>query len=288
MALVRGPVSFVIVALFVLLFPRGSRAELILDLEVRGAYDSNVVGILSDSQPGPLTTLQTSTLAAAGVGMGPGGPSYIGSSGISQDDFSVTLYGAVGAFTDVSSAVALFAKASAERTSYSTYDEFDSTIAAVTAGMNAGLSRSVTLSLSCAGKIKTYEDPARDSTAVLGAGALKYRPGDSLWMKAGYEYEYNGADTPSFTYTGNTGLFWLGIALGRTAELQFGYEYLVREFDDPVVTEITAHTFSGGIVKKLGKHWYLDAFVDRQLSDSNVPDTATSNTAVSVGIRFSL
>jgi hypothetical protein len=283
-----GRAWFLAIVFFGFLYPPAARAELILDLEVRAAYDSNVVGILSDSQPGPLMMPQTGMVSAAGFGMGPGSPSYIGSSQISQDDFSVILYGAVGAFTEISSDLSLFIKASGERTSYSTYDEFDSTIGAVTAGMNSGLSRSVTLYLSCAGKIKTYEDPARDSNAVLGAVSIKYRPGDAIWVRTGYEYEDNDADTPSFTYTGNTGLFWLGFALGRTAELQFGYEYLVREFDDPVVTDITAHTFSGGIVKKLGTHWYLDAFVDRQLSDSNVPDTATSNTTVSVGVRFSL
>lgn len=289
MALFRGPVSFLLVTLVVFLFPRGSRAELILELEVRGFYNSNVVGVLSDSQPGPLTAPQTAMAAAAGFGGGGGGgPAYIGSSTLSQDDFSVALYGAVGAFTDVSSTLALFVKASGERTSYSTYEEFDSTIGAVTAGLHAGLSRSFTLSLFGAGKIKTYGDPARDSTAVVGAVSIKHRPVDAIWMRAGYEYEDNDADTASFTYTGNAGLFWLGVALGRTAELQFGYEYLVREFDDPAVTEITAHTFSGGIVKRLGIHWYLDAFVDRQLSDANVPDTEASSTTISVGIRYSL
>jgi predicted porin len=102
-----------------------------------------------------------------------------------------------------------------------------------------------------------------------------------------YDYEMNNADSPFFTYKGNSMSIWAGFLVMPQTTFLLGYNYLARDYDQPSGFKVTSNTVSAGLEHKLAHTWFFEAQYDHQMSDSNVPGTYTTDNIFSVGIRYS-
>ncbi len=264
------------------------RAGMYYDVEIKGAYEDNVVGLLSDKRTGAMggSGMTAAGGPVMGAGMMPGGP---GSSGQSNSDTSATLSAGLGGSTELTSDTSLFLGGSALHTSYSSFTQFNTTTGGLSAGVIQGLGDIVIARLALNYELRRYGDSERDSAAYGASVLFKEKFTPSFWLKESYGYEKNKADTALFTYTGNAAGIRAGILplpLPQTTIL-LGYNYLVRDYDEPAGFTVTAHTISLGVEQALAKQWFLDAQYDRQASDSNLPGTNTTDNMVSVGLRYS-
>ncbi len=288
----RSPKKFAIILFVVILnvlFTPAVHAEIYYNAAIKGVYEDNVVGLLSDKRGGyagmPGAT-GGSMMGVAGV-MGPMGPSYTGSSSTSNSDTSVVLFADLGASRMIAEATSLFLTGSAERTSYSSFTEFNSTIGGLSAGLNKGFGEMVTARVAVNGLLKRFGDSQRDSTAYGASLTLKEKLSALFWLKEGYVYEKDHADSALFSYSGNAVSIWAGYVVLPKTTVLLGYSYLARSYDEPSDFKVTANTVSVGLEHNFLEKWFVDAQYGHQASDSNVPGTNTTDNIVSLGLRYS-
>lgn len=282
------PVLFCLSLLFAFCARPVAAAETFLNAEVRLTFEDNVVGLLSDkhgSKNISSSSGNAKTLPAAGMGGGQG--KYVGAGSQSPGDMSVTLSADVGKFADLGRDSAVFAKGFAEHTSYDQYTEFDSTIAGAAAGMNHFFSNTLSGRLSLFGKLKRFEDGARNSIAYGGNASLKQKLRPQLWLRESLEYEINNADSSDFSYTGVTIGVGAGYALSKKTLVTGGMSYLVQQYDDIASSELTTTTLSLGLDRIWTKTWSLWAGLDVQTSEAD-GSPATTNNIVSFGLRYGI
>ncbi len=281
-----------IVLLLYLTVAPAARAGIFYDLSVKGTYEDNVVGLLSDKRGGTAAMPSTGP-GMMGAIMGPGGMGGMGGSvpqdtGVqSKSDFSMNYFADIGASTDVAAGTYLFLIGSLQHTSYNTFSDFDNTIGGLTGGVDKDLGSVVTVRVGLNGSVKKYRDSTRDSTSYGPVVTFKEQFTPAFWLKESYYYEKNNADSPFFSYTGNQAGVWGGWLVLPKTTLLLGYTYLVRDYDQPSGFQVTSHTVSGGIEHELVKRWFIDAQYDHQMSDSNVPGTSSTDNIVSLGVRYS-
>jgi len=282
----------VILLLYIIIIP-AAQAEIFYDVAIKGTYEDNVVGLLSDKRGGTAAVPATTGPGMMGAVMVPGGPGGMGGNtpqdtGVqSKSDFSMNLFADIGGSTEIVSGTFAFLIGSAQHTFYNSFTEFDSTIGGLSAGVDKKLGDIVTARLAINGSIKRYRDSVRDSSAFGPAVTFKERFTPSVWLKESYYYEKNNADSALFTYKGNSVGIWAGYLVLPKTTLLLGYNYLVRDYDEPSDFQVTAHTVSAGVEQELAKRWFVAAQYDHQRSDSNVPGTNTTDNIASLGLRYS-
>lgn len=265
-----------------------AEADIYYNIAIKGVHEDNVVGLLSDKRGGyaamPGTTGGTMMSGVMGPGMG---PVYTGSSSASNSDSSIGFFADLGVSKTIAQDTSLFLTGSAEHTSYSNFTQFNSTIGGFSTGLTKGFGDMVTAKIAINGLIKRFRDSQRDATAYGVSLAAKEKLSSSLWLKEGYVYEKDDADSPFFTYNGNSLNVWAGYLILPKTTVLLGYNYLVRDYDEPSGFQVTAQTVSVGLEYELLKKWFIDAQYDHQASDSNVPDTNTTDNIFSLGLRYS-
>lgn len=295
----RRAVNAAITGCFILfLYPiiaQAAQPEIFYDASIKGTYEDNVVGLLSDKRGGaagmPAAT-GPGTGMMAGI-MGPMGPGSIGGStpqdtGVqSKGDFSINLFADLGVSTEVASGTSAFLMGSAQHTSYSDFTDFDSTIGGLSAGVNEKLGDIVSAKVALSASLKRYKDSERNSSAYGPAVSLKEQFLPSFWLKESYYYEKNDADSALFSYKGNSVGIWSGYLVLPKTTLLLGYDYLVRDYDLPSGFKVTANTISLGLEHELAKNWFFDAQYAHQGSDSNVAGTSSTDNIFSVGLGYS-
>ena len=263
-----------------------ARAELFYDVRIKTIYEDNVIGLLTDKRGGGKTDSGVPGPVMTGaVGMGNNSPRNTGSQ--PRGDFSVNLFADLGDSKDVSRDTSLFLAGSAEHTSYTTFTEFDSTIGGIGAGVSAKLSGRVSARFALSGKIKQFEDSQRDSTSYGGSFGLKEQISPKFSLKETYEYEKNNADSPQFSYVGNSIGIWAGFLAAPRTRISLGYNFLQRDYDEPSGFSAKAHTISAALEYELAKRWYFDAGLDLVTNHANEPSTTAEDNILSVGIRYS-
>lgn len=266
---------------------------LILDAELRGVYEDNVVGILSDQQQasmagtGPPAASSTANAAKQGPG-GPGNSSpYLGSSSQTYGDYSMVIAADVGLTAPVTSDTALFLIGSLENASYSRYSDFNSTIAGVNAGFAMSLGPVFLVKSLAFARIKEFGDPERDSSSYGGILELKQRLSPRLSIREAYEFEKNNADTAYFSYTGHAGRAGLGYTLAESWMLNLGYTYLIREYKEPSGFAVTSHLMSADVRKSFFRNWRVTVGYARELSSENLNSTRAVNNIYSTSLLYS-
>ena len=288
----NAAITACIVLFLYLIIAPAARAGIFYDVAIRGTYEDNVVGLLSDKRGG------TAGIPATGPGMmgavmAPGGMGGMGGSipqdtGVqSKSDFSINYFADIGGSTDIASGTYLFLIGSAQHTSYNSFNEFDNTIGGLTAGIDKDLGDIVTVRLAVNGSIKRYRDSQRDGDSFGPIVTFKEQFTRSFWLKESYYYEKNNADSAFFTYTGNFIGIWGGYLVLPKTTLLLGYNYLVRDYAEPAGFQVTSKTISAGVGHEFAKRWFIDAQYDHQMSDSNVPGTSSNDNIFSLGVRFS-
>ncbi len=278
-----------IVLFIYFIFAPASRAGVLYDAEAKLLYEDNVVGLLSDKRGGAagMTGAMGAGMIGAMTMTGGPGQKYTGSSSQSSGDASLDIFADLGISTDVASDTSLFLLGSVEHTSYSRFTEFDSTIGNVSAGVIKSLGDIFLARVAANGRIKGYNNSARNSSAYGGTFTLKEKLDPAFWLKEIYEYEKNDASSAIFTYRGNSVSIWAGYLATPKSTVLLGYNYLVRDYDQPSGFRVTANTVSLGLQHEIGKKWFVDGQYDRQMSNSNVAGTYTTDNIVSVGLRYS-
>jgi hypothetical protein len=269
-----------------LLFTPVVHAEIYYNIAIKGIYEDNVVGLLSDKRGGYAGMAGTTggPMVSGAMGMG---PAYTGSSSTSNSDTAVDFFADLGASKTIAQDTSLFLTGSAEHLSYGSFTQFNSTIGGLSAGLNKGFGGILTARVAINGLVKRYRDSQRDSSAYGAAVTLKEKLGALFWLKEGYAYEKNNADSALFSYKGNAVNLWAGyVVLPKTTAL-LGYNYLVRDYDEPSGFKVTANTVSVGLEYEFLEKWFVDAQYDHQTSDSNVPGTNTADNIFSLGLSYS-
>ncbi len=284
--------------LFLVIVP-AARAEIFYDVAVKGTYEDNVIGLLSDKRGGaagvPATTgpgpgmMGVATGQRMGPGMSPGmGGNTPQDTGVqSKSDTSINLFADIGGSTEIASGMSAFLIGSAQHTSYNSLTEFNSTVGGLSAGISKKMGDIVTARLALSGGIKRYRDSVRDSSAFGPALTVKEQFTPSFWLKESYYYEKNNADSSLFTYNGNSAGIWAGYLVLPKTTVLLGYNYLVRDYDEPSGFKVTANTVSVGLEHEFITKWFVDAQYDHQSSDSNVAGTNTTDNIFSLAVRYS-
>lgn len=285
----RSRASFCLIGIFItfLTLCGMAHAGMILDAEVRIVYEDNVVGLLTDRGGGVSGPGYGTMAAALNHGGGPAStPSYTGSSSVSQGDFSYIFFAAIGADKRYDNAL-MFLKVSAEQAVYSTFDEFNSSIMALSLGAFRSFSDLLSGQITLFVRDKFFGEPLRDSTSYGGSFFLKQQFSRSFWLKEWYEYEKNQAEDPAFSYSGDAAGMSAGYAVSDTLAATAGYSYMAREFEDPAGFIVTSHSLSAGIEKKFLDSWYIFLSYERQMSDSDAPDSYAVDNIYAMGLRYS-
>jgi len=273
-------------ALLIVLFTPVVHAGIYYNVAIKGSYEDNVVGLLSDKRGGNAGMAGTPGGSMTGSVLKMG-PSYTGSSSTSNSDTAINLYADLGAFRTIADDTFLFLTGSVEHTSYSSFTLLNSTIGGLSAGLNKGLGGMVTAKVAINGMLKRFGDSQRDSTAYGASVAVKEQLSTTFWLKESYTYEKDRADSALFSYNGNAVSILAGyVILPKTTAL-LGYSYLVRNYDEPSGFKVTANTVSAGLEYELMREWFIDAHYDHQASDSNLPGTNSTDNLVSLGVRYS-
>jgi hypothetical protein len=274
--------------------PANADVGLILDVELRGAYEDNVVGILSDQQQASQTTggsRATSSATGAAQQRGPGGTSstapYYGSTTQKNEDYVLEVVADLGLTATVTKDAALFIVGNVENATYSRYSDFNSTIAGLNTGFAAGLGPVLFVKSLAFLRMKEFGNSLRDGSAYGGIVELKQRITPWLSLKEAYEYEKNHADAAFFSYTGHAARVGIGFKFYESWMLNLGYTYLVREYEEPAGFRVTAHLISAGIRKTFFKDWHLTAGYTREMSSENLNSTRSTNNIYSIGILYS-
>jgi len=281
-------------------FPPHIFAGLILNADLRIAYEDNIVGLLSDQRVqtggggGGYSSrgmVRSGSMQAGGMGgQGSGKDRYIGSSsGSSQSpgDFSTTVSAQAGGYGEVGRNWSIFAKGFAEHTSYNTYTDLDATIGGITIGMITRFTNSLSAGASVFSKVKHFGDSERDADAFGGALSLKKKLSPSLWLRGFGEYEKNVADSVYFSYIGTRIGAGVGYSLAVNTLITPGYSYLVQKYDEPLGAEMKTHTAFLSAEWSLTKNWAVGGEYDFQLSEENVTGTNTTNNIFSLALRYS-
>jgi hypothetical protein len=288
------------------LFPAPALAGLILDAELRFTYEDNVVGILSDQRgqvsgsTGGLGPMSLRAMGFSGKGNGQGGYNGSGSgagsgtgigspsdSSLSPGDYSATLFAEAGGYLDVGKSSSLFAKGFAEHTAYDTYTDLDATIAGISLGAGTGLTKVLYAGLSFFGKAKRFGDSARDGNSYGGTLSLKQRFTPSFWLREFGEYERNDAADAFFNYDGMRAGASAGYSLTQKTTVFVGYNYLLREYDEPAGSNMTAHTTILSVEHELGRNWSMGGEYDFQVSEDNITNMTMRNNIYSLALRYS-
>ncbi len=276
-----------------------AQAEILYDAAIRGTYEDNVVGLLSDKRGGyaGMSMYGPMTGSPGMMMMGPMGPmggpyqSYYPGTGTgtqtNKSDYSVNLFADLGGATKITPDASLFLIGSAQHTSYNTFTEFDYTIGNLSTGIYKEFGDVLSAKVAINGSIKRYDVSQRDSWAYGATLLLKEWLTRALWLKESYNYEKNEAHSSFFTYQSNSVGIWAGFLATRQTTLLLGYTYFVYDYEQPSGFRVTSNTFSLGIEHGFTKNWYVDGHYDRQISDSNVPGTHTTDNIFSVGLRYS-
>jgi len=278
-------------ALFMYLTVPAAQAGIFYDVAVRGTYEDNVIGLLSDKRGGyagmpAYGPMMGVSGVMSGAMMGP--PSSLtGSSAQSKSDTSINLFADLGASTAITSDASLFVLGSAQHASYSTNTQFDYTIGGLSTGIYKSFGDVLSGKFAINGYIKNYQDSQRDGSAYGATLLLKEQFTPAFWLKEAYDYEKNDADSPFFTYDGNGASIWAGYLVTPRTTVLAGYYYLARDYDQPSGFKVTSNTISLGLEHEFAKKWFFDAQYSHQMSDSNVAGTSTTDNIYSIGLRYS-
>lgn len=293
------------VAIFLCCFPAIAAAGLILDAGLRFVYEDNVIGLLSDQQTGggggnSIVGIQSGAMngkgpqgypntggSGTGTGTGAGtGTGTAGGTGESPADYSTTISAEAGWFTALGASSTIFVKGFALYQAYGTYTFLDTTQGGVSAGIGMDVTKSILLNVSAFGAVKQFDDTQRNSSAYGGSLTLKENLTPSFWFRQLVDYELNNADNALFSYSGITGGLGLGYGFSTKTQLALGYNFLVREFDEPSSQVMRTGTAYLGIDQSLGRNWTVSVEYDNQESTDSVTGMTMTNNIYSLAVRY--
>jgi len=238
-----------------LVFASAASAGLLLDAGLKGVYEDNIVG------------------SAADVGK--------------KGDFYTVLSASLGGNERIGEGTFLFLRANAEGYLYKRYTDLNVAIV----GMSGGVYKEFNSVLSATGSVnikrENFEDSQRNSNAYAGLLNLRQQVHPDLWIKEGYEFTKNKADSSTFSFEEH--LLWVGTGYSilpkTTATL--GYSYLRRTYEEPAGYRNIFHTLSLGLTREIARKVSVNGTYDRQYISSNHHAATNINNVYSLGLSYS-
>ncbi len=262
-------------------------AEFFFDVGSRLIYEDNVLGLTSEKSSGAVVKTNNGGKGRMAYGSGSGMMTSTQSGMATHSGgFSLSVSAGAGLYQPYGNQLGLILRGTAGHSEYFKYDEFNSTIVGVSAGLNKGFGSFLSGSVSLKGKIKDFEDTDSDSKAVIVGAGLKQYPQKALTLRENLEYEWNNAVSDESTYRGVSFLIGGDLSFAEEYSLMLDFEYLKRDYEDAAGSELSSKTISIGVERALGKNWTVDIMYDRQSGDSD--GSTTVDNIVSAGVRYSI
>jgi hypothetical protein len=233
-------------------------------------------GELNDIPPVASAPSTTTTTTTAGAGGGV----------LTAGDFSTNIGVDAGYSHDLGDITTLLLLAGVEHTAYSTYTQFNFTIAALSAGVAVSLTDDLTGKVILRDAVKRFNNGDRSANALGASLSLRERFTPTFWLKGVYSFEQNNADLSLDSYAGNSYGIWAGYALTAKITAGLGFSYLTRDFKSSQF-RLTSKTASADVTWDFYGNWSVNAGFDHELGDSNVPGSATTDNIYSVGLLYS-
>lgn len=247
--------SIMVSVLSLLLFATTASAGLLLDVGLKGVYEDNIVG------------------SAADVGK--------------KGDFYTVFSASVGGHKGIGDGTFLFLRANAEGYLYKRYTDLNAAII----GMSGGVYKEFNSVLSATGslniKSENFKDSQRSSNAYGGLLNLRQQVHSNLWIKEGYEFAKNKADSSTFSYEAH--LLWVGMgySIMPKTTATVGYSYLRRTYEEPAGYRNIFHSLSLGLTREIAQKVSVYGNYDRQYISSNHHAATLINNVFSLGLSYS-
>ncbi len=247
--------SIIVFMLSSLLFVPATSAGLLLDAGIKGVYEDNITGSAAD----------------------------IGKKG----DYYTVLSASFGGYKGIGSGTFAFLRANAEGNLYRRYSDLDVAVF----GMSGGVYKEFNTVVSVAGalsiKRENFKDYERSSVAYGGILNLRQQIYHGFWIKEGYEFEKNVAESGIFSYEGHLLGVWTGYSFAPKTTATLGYSYLHRTYEEPAGYKNIFHTFSLGLIREIVKKVNINSNYDRQYISSNLPGANHINNIYILGLSYS-
>ncbi len=269
------------VAILLVFGPPEALSQVFYNTDAKIVFEDNVVGLVSDKHAKNGTISEPAAVSATSSGNRSG--RYAGVP--PKSDFSLRLYADLGVSDTVSPSMSLFLMGIGENVSYSTYSDLNSTSGGLRAGVTSGLAAAVTSQAAVFSKIKNYNDADRDGPSYGADLSLKEQVNPRFFLKERYEYEKDRANSPTFSYEGNTVSIIAGFKPGLNSAVYLGYKYLHQKFKEPAGSVVTTQSAFLEIEKNIGREVSVDAGFERIISSFNGPRSTANDNIFYVGLR---
>jgi len=247
----------VVPALFMLLlclfWANETLAAYSFGLELRGVYEDNIFGSSQDIEK--------------------------------QGDFYTVLSVSAEAEKGTGPKTSLFARGDAGQYIYARYDDLNLSTAGIVAGLKREFGTILSGEVYIGGRLRKYNDDARDSAAVSAGLALRQQVSFRSWLREYYEFEKNNADSDFFSYDGHLVGINAGYLINPKTLAMAGYSYLSRSYDEPSGYDTDYHTLSIGFVRELTKSLFLNAAYFHQFISSPA-ESDDANNAYTLGLIY--
>lgn len=246
-----------LIGVLLFLFPaEGVAARLILDAGAKAVYEDNITGSVEE------------------VGK--------------QSDFYTAVFASLGASKDLDDGLtSVFVQADASGYAFSDNTDLNSTIVGLSAGASRKLADIVTGRATLKLQGKDFDDSRRDSSSFGAAIELREELSHRLFLRQGYEFETNSADSDFFSYDSHLLGASLGYYVNPRTLLTAGYYFLTTEYDEPAGFQNDFHTLSVGVVRKIFDKVYLRGGFDHQFISSSASGEESDNNILALGISYS-
>lgn len=291
----RVVIVLIMAGVMVIAAPHAGNAEITTTFEVQESYEDNVIGLVRDNQN--ITGAAVDVRGGGGGGGGgllakglddPGtGPTTTATGGeVKKADYSTTIHADIVSRTVLNDSTALLFQIGAEYTAYQKFKSLDFLIAQAKAGIAYNFTHDVSGKLYLTGATKDFKNDLRDSTAFGTSLQLKekFTP---FWLKQRIDLEQNHAKDSLFSYDGSSAGLRAGYDITAQSYISVGFSYLIRKYKAPAGFKVNSQTASAEWNWNFAEHWSARVGYDREMADSNVPDSATTNNIYSVGLQAS-
>ncbi|MHB8883366.1 MAG: hypothetical protein ACYC69_17895 [Thermodesulfovibrionales bacterium] len=238
-----------------LLFATAASAGLLLDAGLKGVYEDNIVGSAADVDK--------------------------------KGDYYTVLSASLGGHQSLGEEAFLFVRANGEGYLYKRYTDLNAAIIGLSGGVYKEFNGILSATGSLNVKKENFKDSQRNSNAYGGLLNLRQQVHPGLWIKEGYEFVKNTADSSTFSYEAH--LLWVGMGYSimpkTTATL--GYSYLRRTYEEPAGYRNIFHSLALGLTREIAGKVSVYGNYDRQYISSNHHAATHINNVYSLGLSYS-
>jgi hypothetical protein len=203
-----------------------------------------------------------------------------------KGDFFSILTVAGSAEKELDSTLSIFLRGDAERYIYKKYTDLNVTALTLSAGASKELGPILSLEASLKGGYQDFSDTERTSKAYGGSIELKQQISFRSWIKEGYEFEKNDANSALFSYTKHSLGIHSGYLLTPKTLLHFGGGFITIKYENAARDRAYYGTLFAVAIRQLYGKIFANMGYSHQFISTTVPNTGDSNNIYSLGLQY--